>query len=153
MATQLARPAAPEPDLYERDFYTWCLEQAALVRAGRLDELDLANLAEELESLGSEQANALRSFYRVLLIHLLKWRYQPGRRSRSWVVTIIRERGNAAERLANNPGLAQHRRRLFEEAYRRARKEAAGETGLPLSVFPAECPFTFEQALDEEFWP
>ena len=152
MAKQLARPA-PESDLYERDFYTWCLEQAALVRAGRLAELDLENVAGELESLGGEQANALRSFYRVLLTHLLKWRCQPGRRSRSWIVTIVRERGNAAERLAGNPGLRQHQRQLFTEAYRRARNEAVSETGLPLSVFPAENPFTLEQALDEDFWP
>lgn len=152
MAKQFARPL-PEPATYDDDFYGWCLEQAALVRAGRLGELDRENVAEELESLGSEQAYALRSACRVLLIHLLKWRYQPSKRSRSWAGTIVRERGNAAERLAGNRGLEQHRRRLFVEAYGRARREAAAETGLRLSAFPTECPFTFEQALDDEFWP
>ena len=152
MATQLARPA-PEPSTYDDDFYGWCLEQAALVRAGQLGELDRENVAEELESLGNEQAHALRSAYRVLLIHLLKWQYQPGKRSRSWAASIIRERGNAEERLAGNRGLEKHKRRLLAEAYGRARREAAAETGLALAIFPTDCPFTFEQALDDEFWP
>jgi hypothetical protein len=152
MAKQLARPAAERPD-HDQDFYGWCLEQAALARAGRRGELDLDNIAEELEDLGNEQSLGLRSAYRVLLIHLLKWRHQPRRRSRSWAGTIVRERGNAADRLENNRGLLQHRHRLFAEAYARARREAAAETGLPLATFPPECPFTLEQALDDEFWP
>jgi hypothetical protein len=152
MATQLARPV-PEPSTYDDDFYGWCLEQAALVRAGRLSELDRENVAEELESLGKEQAHSLESSYRVLLLQLLKWRYQHRKRSRSWAGTIVRERINAAKRLVNNRGLEQHKRHLFAEAYGGARREAAAETGLRISVFPADCPFTFEQALDDEFWP
>jgi hypothetical protein len=115
--------------------------------------LDLENLAEEIESLGSEQLRALGAAYRTLLVHLLKWRYQPKRRTRSWAGTIVRERGNAADRLKGNRGLLQHRHRLFEEAYGRARREAAADTGLTLTTFPVECPFTFDQALDDEFWP
>ena len=80
MAKQLASAA----DLYEHDFYTWALRQAELVRARRLSELDLENVAEELESLGKEQAHKLESAFRVLLLHLLKWIYQPHRRSRSY---------------------------------------------------------------------
>lgn len=152
MATQLARPA-PEPSAYDDDFYGWCLEQAALVRAGRLGELDKENVAEELESLGSEQAHSLESSYRVLLLHLLKWRYQPKKRTRSWAGTIARERINAEARLAGNRGLNQHKRRLFAEAYGRARRLAAVETGLAVATFPPDCPFTLEQILDDEFWP
>ncbi len=152
MATQLARPV-PEPSTYDDDFYGWCLEQAALVRAGRLSELDRENVAEELESLGKEQARSLESSYRVLLLHLLKWRYQHRKRTRSWAGTIVRERINAARRLTDNRGLEQHKRRLFAEAYSGARREAAAETGLAVATFPPECPFTFEQALDDEFWP
>lgn len=153
MARSLTRDALPATPLYERDFYGWCLEQARLVRAGRLAELDLPNLAEELESLGKEQARALRSSYRVLLLHLLKWRYQPRRRSRSWSATIVRERDAARERVAESPGLKPRQRALLAEAYRGARKEAAAETGLSLATFPEACPFTLEQALDETFWP
>jgi hypothetical protein len=108
MAKQLARdepgPVGGE-GLYDRDLYTWCMDQAALLRAGRLDSVDLANVAEEIESLGKEQENALESNLRVLLLHLLKWRYQPGRRTRSWNGTIVRERGNYERRLGKNPGL------------------------------------------------
>jgi hypothetical protein len=153
MAKQLTRDALPETPLYERDVYGWCLEQARLVRAGRVAELDLANLAEELESLGKEQVRALRSSYRVLLLHLLKWRFQRRRRSRSWAATIVRERDAAQERLRENPGLKPRQRALFAEADRSARKEAAAETGLALETFPQACPFTLEQALDESFWP
>ena len=153
MATQLTPRPAPEPSAYDDDFYGWCLEQAALVRAGRLGDLDLGNIAEELEASGNEQPHALRSHYRVLLVHLLKWRHQPKRRTRGWAGTITRERGNAPERLAGNRGLPRHRHRLFAEAYRRARREAAAETGLALATFPVDSPFTIEQALDDDFWP
>jgi hypothetical protein len=147
----LDRP--PPAELYERDFYSWALQQARLLKERRFGELDLDNVAEELESLGREQAAKLRSSYRVLLMHLLKWAWQPQRRSRSWRGTIVRERLAAARQLAENPGLKPRRARLFAEAYADARKEAAAETGLPLDGFPKTCPFTIEQALDEEFWP
>lgn len=153
MARQLERDAPAMEPLYDRDFYTWCLEQARLVQQGRFAELDVANVVEELESLGKEQAHALRSSYRVLLMHLLKWRYQPERRSGSWASTVIRERANAVERLKENPGLKPRQQELVREAYRVARREAAAETGLPLSTFPETCPFPIAKALDEDWWP
>ena len=152
MAKQLAR----EPDeaaLYESDFYTWCMREARLLREGRLGELDLPNLAEEIESLGNEQEHALQSSLRILLVHLLKWRYQPKRRTRSWAGTIVRERGNYDDRLQKNPGLKPVQPELLAKAYRRARRETAAETGLPLATFPEAGPFTLEQALDDDFWP
>lgn len=139
--------------LYERDFYTWALAQAELVRSGRLAELDLDNVAEELESLGKEQADRLESSFRVLLLHLLKWRYQPRRRSRSWRGSIVRERVNIERVLEGNPGLKPRCAELFTAAYRGARKEAAAETGLSIARFPEASPFTMNEALDEEFWP
>lgn len=154
MAKPLVRkPDAPAGELYERDFYTWALRQAELVRGRRLGELDLENVAEELESLGKEQAHKLESAFRVLLLHLLKWRYQPSRRSRSWRSSAVRERTNVERVLEVNPGLKPRRAELFATAYRGARKEAAAETGLPLARFPEASPFTLEEALDEAFWP
>ncbi len=141
------------PGLYERDFYSWCMEQAAHLREGRLARIDLANLAEEIESLGKEQENALESSLRVLLVHLLKWRYQPRRRTRSWAGTIVRERGNYERRLRKNPGLKPIQEALLHEAYGRARREAAAETGLSLSRLPEACPFTLAQALDDDYLP
>jgi hypothetical protein len=152
MAEQLERPPAAS-DLHEVDFYTWRLTHAEAARSGRTAELDLGHIAEELEALGDEQSLGLRSAYRVLLVRLLEWRYQPSRRSRSWAGSIVRERGDASDRLENNRGLLQHRHRLFAEAYARARREAAAETGLPLATFSLDCPFPLDQALDDEFWP
>jgi hypothetical protein len=139
--------------LHERDFYGWALAQARLLRQRRFRELDLAHLVEELEAMGAEQEHALESSLRVLLLHLLKWRYQAGRRSRSWRATIVRERSNVPKRLRRNPSLRPKLEPLFLEAYADARKEAAAETGLKLERFPESCPFTLAEALDEALWP
>jgi hypothetical protein len=153
MAKQLTRePEAPADELYERDFHAWALRQAELVRSGRLAELDLENVAEELESLGKEQAHKLKSSFRVLLLHLLKWRHQPRRRGRSWQGSIVRERANVEEVLEDNPSLKPRCAALFAAAYRNARKEAAAETGIPITALPEEPSFTMAEALDEGFW-
>jgi hypothetical protein len=149
MAKQLTQGA----NLYDRDFYSWTLSQAELVRARRLGELDLENIAEELRSSGSEQEHRLESSYRVLLMHLLKWAHQPRRRSRSWRATIVRERLNVERTLRRNSGLKALQSELYAEAYRAARKEAAAETGLSIARFPEVPPFTMNEAMDEHFWP
>jgi len=146
-------PAAAEKSLYERDFYTWAMQQAVLLRERRLDELDVENVAEEIESLARTEARELRSAFRVLLTHLLKLQYQPQRRSKSWRTTMGRERDNVPLILKDNPGLKSPRTELFAEAYRLARKDAMRESGLRLDTFPAECPYSLDQALDDDFWP
>lgn len=145
--------APPRADLYERDYYTWALEQAALLRAHRFAELDLENLAEEVEDLGKREAKELQSRLETLLAHLLKWHFQPEHRSHSWAGTIRRERGKIARHLAQNPGLKPRRAELFAEASIDAPKDAAIETNLPVDRFPAGCPYTYEQAMDDAFWP
>lgn len=148
-----AREALPRPDLYERDYYSWTLEQAALLRARRFAELDLENLAEEVEDLAKREAKELQSRYETLLTHLLKWEFQPERRSHSWAGTIRRERHKIAEHLDDNPGLKPRRAELFGKAFRSAREDAAIGTNLPVDRFPAICPYTYEHAMDEAFWP
>lgn len=150
-----AEPITPmiEPPDYESDFHDWSFYQAELVRTGRFSELDLPNVIEELESMGSEQRHTLTSCYRVLILHLLKWRFQPERRGRSWRGTIARERGNIEDREKTNASLARKADELVAAAYRRARKEAAVETMLPLTAFPPDCPFTLAQLRDDEFLP
>ena len=140
-------------DLYEIDFHAWTVRQAALLRKRDLDHADLANLAEEIETLGRSERAALESAYRLIASHLLKLTFQQRRATRSWVSTITRERLNAARTLRDNPSLKPKRAALFASAYRDARKEAAAETGLPLATFPAEPPFTLPQAEDEAFLP
>lgn len=81
--TGLAPPADPRAD-YERDFYSWLMEQARFISEGRWSAVDRDNIAEEIESLGREQFAKLESALRVLLLHLLKWDHQPDSRSRNW---------------------------------------------------------------------
>ena len=96
----------------------------------------------------------LKSRYRVLLAHLLKWRFQPGLRGHSWRVTIRRERETEIpDHLAENPGLKPRRHELFQAAYDGARLDAILETGLPEETFPETCPFSLDQAMDKDFWP
>ncbi|MGH6945511.1 MAG: DUF29 domain-containing protein [Geminicoccaceae bacterium] len=142
-----------EKSLYDRDFYSWAMSQAALIRERRFDEIDIENVAEEIETLGRSEASALKSTFRILLMHLLKWQYQPALRSKSWRNTIGRERTNFEEILDDNPGLKPRRQELFAKAYRVARKDAARETDLPLDTFPPQSPYSLEQALDETFLP
>ena len=144
---------------YDADFFSWALEQAAaLRRAGEVRPnlpvaLDWHNLAEEIESMGNEQAAKLRSSFRVLLTHLLKWRFQSEKRSPSWRRTIIRERINIEQHLIDNPGLKPRRQELLLSAYRLARKQAALETDLALGRFPETCPFSLDETCSDEFWP
>jgi hypothetical protein len=145
--------------LYEADFYGWALEQARAVRAAgaaRINTpaaIDWENVAEELEGLARTEAKELRSRYATLILHLLKWQHQPQGRGASWEFSIRRERDEIPDHLAESPSLKPHQGELFAKAYRPARYEAASETGIPLAAFPATCPFTLEQAMDEGFWP
>src|SRR6267142_7188167 len=120
---------------YDRDFYSWLMEQARHVRDGRWDSVDRENLAEEIESLGREQFNKLESAFRVLLMHFLKWDFQPSRRSRSWVLSIEAERLELENVLADNPGLKPRIAEAIGRAYRKARVAAAKEPGLDKTTF------------------
>lgn len=154
MADVKERPtAASAPAGYDEDFHAWAFAQADLVRERRFSELDLPNLVEELESMGNEVRFKLESSYRLLISHLLKHAYQPSRRSRSWLLTITRERGNIERIEAKNPSLRSKAAEIVQEIYRYGRKEASVGTDLPLDAFPAECPFTLDQLRDDEFLP
>lgn len=147
------RHSTIEGDLYARDFYTWTRRQADLLRSGLFEKIDVANLIEEIETLGRSEAAALESAYRLICLHQLKRLVQPERASsRSWTNTFIRERLHAARVLRDNPGLKSRRRALFESAYADARKEAAGETSRPLALVPETAPFTLAQIMDETYW-
>lgn len=139
--------------LYDEDFYSWSYQQAALLRAGRLRDIDVENIAEEIESLGRSQASSLQSSFRLIAMHLLKMLHQPEKCTDSWRNTVARERVNAEQTIDENPGLKPRCDELFLKAYVQARKLAATETKLPLSSFPTLPEFTPEQACDEDYWP
>lgn len=139
--------------LYEQDFYAWAREQAALLRAGKLAAADIEHIAEEIESMGKTEKRELVSRLTVLLLHLLKWQFQPSRRGASWEVTVINQRLDVADHLQDNPSLKAMLDEAISGAYERARNSAKAETGLPKESFPATCPWTFEQIMDADFWP
>ena len=138
---------------YESDFYGWAMEQAALLRAGRLDVADIANIAEEIESMGRSEKQELVNRLSVLLLHLLKWQFQPGFRSPSWQSTIREQRIRLRDHLDDNPSLKAHLDGAWARAYRLAIIGAARETGLPEGGFPNTAPYRYEQATDDAFWP
>lgn len=140
-------------ETYDRDFYAWANEQAALLRAGRVAEADIAHIAEEIESMGRTEKRELVSRLRVLLLHLLKWQHQADRSGNSWRLSIANGRDEIDDHLADNPSLKATLSASITQAYRYARRDAAGETGLAESVFAAECPWSFEQIMDQSFWP
>ncbi len=138
---------------YDNDFFAWTEEQARLLREGELTDLDVENLAEEIESMGRSVRRELRNRLTVLIMHLLKWRHQPMFRSRSWSGTIREQRKQVLSLVAESPSLSSLLASELSEIYSAALAKAASETGLADSSFPAKCLFTPEQILSEDFLP
>lgn len=136
---------------YEADFSRWLCEQAELIRSGRLSEIDAGNVAEELEGMARSEFRSLKSALRVLILHMLKWDFQPERRSPSWINTIEEQRNEFADVLDENPSLKPRRDEALSKAYRQARLGAARESGLPLDRFPASCPYSLDDVLNRPF--
>ena len=139
--------------LYEQDFYAWANEQAGLLRAGKLAQADIEHIAEEIESMGKTEKRELVSRLSVLLLHLLKWQFQPGRRGTSWQATIRLQRRDLTRHIRDNPSLKANLDEAISYAYGNAIIEAVGETGLLEGTFPTACPWSFEQMMAEDFWP
>jgi uncharacterized protein DUF29 len=138
---------------YDEDLYTWTQAQANYLRASVWAAVDVAHVAEEIEALGNEQRHAVESHLRILLAHLLKWRYQPRRRRRGWQTSILNARAEITRRLERSPSLLYGWAEMLAWAYPKARQLAATETGLPRATFPETCEWEQAQILDEEFWP
>lgn len=147
------RPPRPACRDYEADLVGWAIDNAALLRAGRLSEIDAAHLAEELEDLGKSERRSLGSHLRVLVTHLLKWQYQPGLRGASWRLSVLNARAAIRGILADSPSLVPEAPRQLEANYHLARANAIGETGLAEAIFPSTCPYSIEQVLSDGFWP
>ena len=147
--------AERQHSLYKCDYFTWALVNAAAVRERRLKDVDLDNLAAEIEDWGKSQESALESHLKVLLLHLLKLQYQPRRSTRSWQLTVKEQRLALRKVLRRNPGLRGEARlrEILNDAYQEARLAAARETRLKEERFPPDCPWTFQQVEDDKFFP
>lgn len=145
----------PEPgaSLYDRDFCQWIAETVDLLQENKFTEVDLEHLIEEIADMAKSERHALESNLRVVLMHLLKYKYQPQRRSRSWLTTIREHRLRLDRSLQDSPSLKPYLVGIFAGCYKSSRKLAADETGLGLGTFPELPIFTPEQALDEDFLP
>lgn len=137
--------------LYNQDYSLWLETTIEKLREHQFQSVDIDNLIEELETLGRSEKKALRSYLRLIVMHLLKWQYQPEKRSKSWKITIRNNRFEIEEALQDSPSLKPQLAELLNQCYPRAVMEASEETGLVVSTFPTSCPFTIEQILDYNF--
>lgn len=154
MTTNLNKTSVTNTDsLYEEDFNLWIDTTAKILRERQIEQLDFKNLIEELESMGRSEKDALESNFVVVLMHLLKYKYQPQRRSNSWLSSIYEHRRRIRRAFSKSPSLKNYLNEVFAECYQDARQEASLETGLPLEVFPIECPFNVEETLNPDYLP
>lgn len=138
---------------YEEDFYKWTFHNAALLREKRFDEIDIENLAEEIESMGNSDKRELMTRLALLMSHLLKWEFQVDRRGTSWKLTIKHQRATFKKLLQNSPSLKNELSEKISEAYEEARVMAADETNFIKEDFPEHTHYTLDQLLDENFFP
>lgn len=140
-------------NLYERDYHLWLVHTAKLVAENRFAEIDIASLAEEIEDMGRSEKRAIKSNLRVLLAHLLKYKYQPDKRSNSWRVTIRKHRLRIKEAFQDSPSLKRYFDEVFDECYQNARAIIVDETGLEIATFNTQYPFSKVEVLDSDFLP
>jgi hypothetical protein len=138
--------------LHDQDFHLWATQQAHLLRSGRLHDLDVDDLIEELEEMSGSHRRELINRLGVLIAHLLKWQFQPAARSSSWVGTIKEQRRKLNRLLRENPSLKNITPDKIADAYGDALAIVEKDTGLNETNFPELCPFTIVQILDENFW-
>jgi hypothetical protein len=142
-----------EATTYQHDFHAWLLRNAALLRERKFTAIDADNIAEELETMGRSEKRELVSRLSVLIAHLLKWRHQAARRSRSWKNTVATQRLDIKELLEDSPSLSYELEEPLARAYSKAVLLAEQETGIDRKMFPACCPFSWQELLDEDFLP
>ncbi len=139
--------------LYETDFNCWLETTVTLLKNEQLYQLDIANLIEEIEGMSRSEKDTLESNLRVLLMHLLKWKYQQSKRSNSCLYTTREHRKRIQKAFKKSPSLKPYFNNIFPESYQDARELAADETGLNINLFPETCPFQQEDVINENYLP
>jgi hypothetical protein len=138
---------------HEKDTYGWAVYTAQLLRERKMNEVDFDNIIEEMEALGRSEKHELINRLSLVISHLLKWQYQPTMRGHSWIYTIEEQRKQAKIHLKDNPSLKSKLDEILIDAYDVAISKAAKETALDKKTFPTECSYTFEQIINDEFFP
>jgi hypothetical protein len=138
---------------YDKDFYAWAITNAQLLRQQRFTEIDIENIAEELETLGRSEKRELVSRLAVLLAHLLKWQFQPERRGKSWELTIWEQRRKLSKHLMENPSLRKQLEATIDDAYDDAIAHLIRRTLLDKNGLPNQCPYTPDEIFSDDFLP
>jgi hypothetical protein len=135
--------------IYDQDLVLWAENTAQLLREKRWDAVDWAHLIEEVGDLGKSERSAIGSQLERILVHLLKWQFQPQRRSDSWLDSMNDGRSQIRRKIEDSPSLRSYPAQIIQKEYERARREAARQTGLNLSIFPDLSPFSVDQVLGD----
>jgi Domain of unknown function DUF29 len=145
--------AITSAQLYEQDYHHWLETTAQQLRDGDLAALDIKNLLEEIEDMGRSERRSVYSKLKILLLHLLKYAYQPSMRSNSWLGSIVEHRQRINKAFRDSPSLKPYYAEIFVEAYGDARELAAVETGMTIDEFPVESPFGLDVVLRSGYLP
>ncbi|NJN74621.1 MAG: DUF29 domain-containing protein [Limnothrix sp. RL_2_0] len=137
--------------LYDADYFQWIEETLTKLKASQFSEVDWENLIEEIEDMGRSEKRAIYNNLKILLLHLLKYRYQKEKRSKSWRSSIREHRQRLYRAFKESPSLTRYFESIIDESYEDARGLASDETGLDIDKFPKECPFSTEEILDMDF--
>ena len=152
MTTQLSS-TTNTTNLYDQDYYLWLKYTAQLIKEGKFSDVDVPKLIEELEDMGRSEKRAVKSNLVILLLHLLKYKYQPAKRTNSWKASIREHRRRLRDDFQVSPSLKRYFEEVFDQCYQDGREQAADETGLPLDTFPTESPFTISETLNSNYLP
>ena len=140
-------------DSYSADFNVWINQTVQLLEKQSWQEIDIERLIEEVKDLGKSEKRAIASQLTRLLMHLLKWQYQPQRRSDSGLDSITDARTQIELTMMDSPSLKQFPPVILDESYRRARRQAVKQTGMTASAFPDACPYDLDSVLEDEWLP
>ncbi|MBW4540492.1 MAG: DUF29 domain-containing protein [Myxacorys chilensis ATA2-1-KO14] len=138
-------------NLYETDYLKWIETTAKNLKDRDYTSIDWENLIEEVEDMGRSERQGFESNLTILLIHLLKWHYQPDQRSGSWKGSIVEHRRRILKALRDSPSLKPYLEEIFDESYEDATVQASVETGLSPETFPNRCPYSAIEILDANF--
>jgi hypothetical protein len=133
--------------LHHEDFYGWTQDQADALRRRSVNEIDWDNLLAEIEDLGRSERRELRSRLALIIQHVLKWRFQPLKRTRSWALTLAEQRAQVRDILQENPSLKAELEDVTEKAFRSGLNAAADETGLSEAVLKSNGAVSFDDAM------
>ena len=150
MTTELQ---ASQKSIYDTDFVRWVETTVEQLRTQNYANVDWENLLDEIEDMGKSEKRAIYSNLKILLLDLLKYKYQPDKRSNSWVASIVEHRQRIKKAFKESPSLQPYFTEIFNDCYQDARELVAAETGLAINDFPVETPFNYEQVINAEYLP